>query len=1185
MEKISTAEVIDWAKDFLSMSENEITKDELKEQRKYAVLIQNPSDKTLLSKMLDETSQIHDAKKLALRIKVLIKQYGIPQFLTATDTFLFKLYNAFGFRFYSIAVPIIKYRLRKDTAKVIINEKPSFLNQHLTERRNQQIGQNVNLLGEVVLGNGEANHRYEHYLEALKDPRINYISIKISGIYAQINPLNYDQNKVDLCEKLARIYQQSIDFPFIDENGKSHFKFVNLDMEEYKDTELTLDVFKSVLALPQFKNYTAGIVVQAYLPDAWNFQTELLEFARKRGAEGGAPLKMRLVKGANLQMESIISSLKGWENPVLRSKVEVDANYLHILDRALEADNAKVLHIGVASHNFFSLGYAFLLSRKNGVEQEVTFEMLEGMANHLPRVMRSLGKQIILYTPVVKNEHFLNAVSYLVRRLDENTGKDNFLSYSFNLKYDSDQWNFLKKQFLEAFEWKDKIEAKPFRTQDRNKLGVLSTESGVKNSELSSPNSKLDIFQNEPDTNFDLKANRLWANGIRDKWKKTATDKPYHIPVQIGDIERKTEKKLPFFDRSQNEEICVCEASTSNLEQVKQIISMAEQDKSNWRRTNLDERNLILHRVADNLANRRGDLIGCMAAITGKTFAEGDVEVSEAIDFCRFYPISMKKFEALESITLSPKGIILVIPPWNFPLAIPVGGVAAALAGGNSVILKPASVALPVAWEFANCFWAAGVPRDALQVVCTDGREPLNYLTAHPSIKHIILTGGTDTAFRLLENNPTCPLSAETGGKNAIIVTSSGDRDHAIQNIVTSAFSNAGQKCSACSLLLLEKEVYDDPEFKSKLIDAVTSLKTGGVWEGGNVVGPMITNQNEKLLHAINHLEEGEWWLVEPEFADEKKYILKPTVKWGVKPGSYTFKNELFAPLLSVVCIDNLQHGIDLVNASDYGLTSGLQSLNETEQLLWKNSIEAGNLYINRGITGAIVNRQPFGGMKLSAFGGGIKAGGRNYVSCFVNITESGKGLKPIAEIPEFKEYADKLNSADKKRFLSALQSYLENYANEFSLEEDIHHLLGERNTFRYLPLKKMALRVLPTDSLLDIFSILAAAQIVKTPITVSISGDDNKLEVLNSIKPKAFQIVIQSENEFLNSINNYDRIRTCGNPILEIFYQKAAETGKYIATAKPLSEGRLELLHYVKEQSIAFEYHRYGSINQEPNN
>jgi RHH-type proline utilization regulon transcriptional repressor/proline dehydrogenase/delta 1-pyrroline-5-carboxylate dehydrogenase len=812
------------------------------------------------------------------------------------------------------------------------------------------------------------------------------------------------------------------------------------------------------------------------------------------------------------------------------------------------------------------------------VEDYITFEMLEGMANHLPRVMRKLEKQIILYTPVVKDEHFLNAVSYLVRRLDENTGKDNFLSYSFNLKFNSQQWMFLQEQFEEAFRLKDSIVAKPFRTQNRNTEQVTS----LKHEKNVPPDKSLELssFKNEPDTNFDLTPNRLWANSIRNKWKKSSDDKPYQIPVQIGDREVETSKKFRYIDRSQQSEICVCETSLSNLDQIKEIIDIAEKDKSKWRKTTMQERIQILHRTAYYLNRDRGNLIGCMSAITGKTFLEGDVEVSEATDFCRFYPLSMKAFDDLQTVQYTPKGVILVIPPWNFPLAIPTGGVAAALSGGNTVILKPATVALPVAWEFAKCFWDAGVPKDALQVVCTYGREPLNYLTSHSSIKHIILTGGTDTAFRLLENNPKCPLSAETGGKNSIILTASGDRDHAIQNIVTSAFSNAGQKCSACSLLLVEKSVYNDLDFRTKLIDSVKSMHTGGVWNGGNIVGPMITSQNDKLLYAVEHLEPGESWLVEPEFVDEKHYILKPCVKWGVKPDSYTFKTELFGPLLAVVCVENLDEGIELMNNhTEYGLTSGLQSLDEAEQLKWKNNIEAGNLYINRSITGAIVNRQPFGGMKRSAFGGGLKAGGRNYVSLFVLFTERPQN-QPITQNSKLvASLAAFLNPNDKLRLTAAVESYLKNWADEFSLSKDTHHLIGEQNIFRYLPLKKMALRVELNDNMLDILMILVAAFIAKTPVTVSINPNDQKLETLRKVKELHFTILLQDENQFLSEIENYERIRTCNDSLSAEFFNQAAKTGKYVATAKPMVEGRLEMLHYLKEQSIAFEYHRYGSI------
>ncbi|WP_029905683.1 bifunctional proline dehydrogenase/L-glutamate gamma-semialdehyde dehydrogenase [Prevotella sp. 10(H)] len=1163
MEKITSTEVLEWAKQFLDKAEKELTPEEVKEQKKFASLIQTPANKTLLSKMLDESSQIRDNKKLARRMKLLIEEYGVPDFFSSFDRFQLRLFTSIGYLFDGISIPLFKDRLRKETDKIIISEERPALTGHLAGRWKGKIGQNVNLLGEVVLGDGEARHRYEHYLEALKEPDINYISIKLSGIYAQIHPLSYEQNKKELCKLVATIYQQAIDNPYTDLDGVTKPKFVNLDMEEYKDTELTLDVFEEVLSMPQFKNYTAGIVVQAYLPDAGLFQERLLKFAKKRYAEGGAPLKMRLVKGANLQMESIISSLRGWTNPVLPTKVDVDANYMHILDIALQPENAKAMHVGVASHNFFSIAYAYLLGERNGTSEYVTFEMLEGMANNLPRVMRNFGKQIILYTPVVKKEHFLNAVSYLVRRLDENTGKDNFLSYSFNLKLDSPQWNFLANQFLEAYKLKDSVQPKTFRTQNRKEKPI--------------PVKDINVFHNEPDTDLDLHENREWALEALRKWGTLVNDKNFVVPVQIGDKEVLTENKKKYYDRSRNDQVCFCEANLSSLEQIKEIIAIAEEDKSGWRKTDVNKRNEILHKVADNLSAKRGDLIGCMSAITGKTFTEGDVEVSEAIDFCRFYPITMKHFDELKTVTNTPKGIILVIPPWNFPLAIPVGGVASALAGGNTVILKPATVALPIAWEFAQCFWDAGVPKDTLQVVCSADRSSLNYLTAHPSVKHVILTGGTDTAFRLLENSPRTPLSAETGGKNAIILTGHGDQDHAILNVVSSAFSNAGQKCSACSLLLVDKKTYNDENFKSKLKDAVISMRTGSVWDTMNMVGPMITNDNDKLLHAIEHLEEGESWLVAPEFLDEKKYILKPTVKWGVKPTSFTFQNELFAPLLSVVCIDDLEQGIEYANSSEYGLTAGLQSLDEDEQLLWKNSIEAGNLYINRGITGAIVNRQPFGGMKRSAFGGGIKAGGPNYVSCFVEFTE--KEVPAVSAKSPLSELLT--DEKDKARLNFAQESYTNAWGTEFSQERDVNHIYGEENTFRYLPLKSVGLRIQETDNLCDVLLILTASTMAKTPVTVSISGADKKLQVIDKAASTlmGIQVKVQDENEFVEEMDRYERIRTCTSDLSDVIYLKAAKLGKHIANNKPLVEGRLELLHYLKEQSIAYEYHRYGSI------
>ncbi|MFI3298381.1 MAG: bifunctional proline dehydrogenase/L-glutamate gamma-semialdehyde dehydrogenase [Rikenellaceae bacterium] len=1132
-ETISINKVEKWAADLLQLSENELTKGEKKEQLKYAILIRNPNDKVFLSKLLDESSQIRDQKKLARRIKVLIDKYGVPEFFNASDSFLLKAYKSFGYNFDSIAVPIFKKRLRSDTAKVIIDEKRPNLTKHLENRYSNKIGQNVNLLGEVVVGDGEAQKRFDHYVEALSQPDINYISIKISGIYAQLHPLNYKVAHAELVERLSIIYRAAMDNTVPGEDGLMTPKFVNLDMEEYKDLHLTLEVFRDTLSKEEFKHLSAGIVVQAYLPDAEWLLGELLDFAHRRVADGGAPLKVRIVKGANLQMESVISSLRGWDNPVRSSKVDADAGHLRMMDIALRPENAKVLHVGIASHNLFTIGYAYLTATRNDVMNYVTFEMLEGMANNLFRSVSKLGANVILYTPVVKDEHFLNAVSYLVRRLDENTGPENFLSYSFNLKADSKEWKFLSLQFEEAFAKKNTISSTPTRTQNR-----LTEPAARENYEA---------FENEPDTNFDLKPNREWAEGIIAKWMHPER---VIITLQVGDNELVTEKRYIYNDRMQ-EGVVSYEMSLANSEQIEKIIEIAKADSEGWASRNSSERYEILHRAGENIARRRADLIGAMCSVTSKTVTEGDVEVSEAIDFCHFYPHSMSELERVPDMSYSPQGVVVVISPWNFPLAIPVGGITAALSSGNRVILKPATVAAPIMWEAAKCFWEAGVPKDALQVVITDGREPLSLLTNSQDVSHIVLTGGTDTAQMIAKANPKVKLSAETGGKNAIILTSSGDRDKAIMNAVASAFGNAGQKCSACSLFLVEAEIFDSEDFKEKLKDCTESLKVGSPWNLSTVVGPMITNNNDKLLQSVNNPENKAKWLIEPEFLDGGQYVMRPAILWNVKPEDFEFKTELFAPLLSVVRFNGLDEAINMVNSLDYGLTSGLQSLDEGEISKWKDSLVAGNLYINRGITGAIVNRQPFGGMKLSAFGGGIKAGGSNYVSCFVNSECTTK----------VDDYADAFNSY----FAKAL---------------DVNNLYGEQNVLRYLPLKKMVLRVEAQDKLEDIALVVKAARIAGTSLTVSVDATNENISALKELNA---HIRTQNLWEFVAKMSDYERVRTLCSDVPKEIYEAAAAFNIYIASSPVVARGRVELLNYLQEQSISYEYHRYGSITEVP--
>ena len=350
---------------------------------------------------------------------------------------------------------------------------------------------------------------------------------------------------------------------------------------------------------------------------------------------------MRIVKGCNLDMENIVSDMRGWPNPVRSNKTEVDANYLHIIERGLKPENAKVLHVGMASHNLFTISYAYLLTEMYQTPKDCfCFEMLEGMANHVWRAQKKLGNHVILYTPVVKKEHFLNAISYLVRRMDENTAPDNFLTHSFSLKPNTKEWKNLEEQFIAAYNMKDSITHIPTRTQDRNQPYFGQEPQ--------------DEMINEPDTDFDRFCNQEWVEKIFAKWQSKGIMsgeksewgdwKPGDLlPTQIGAELVYNEDHAKYYDRSQEGDVMVCEMSRANKAQTEQILEIAEKDPAGWRNTTIEERHQIMYKAANIMGQMRGDLNGSMCAITGKTVEEADVEVSEGIDYCRFYTTTMKK--------------------------------------------------------------------------------------------------------------------------------------------------------------------------------------------------------------------------------------------------------------------------------------------------------------------------------------------------------------------------------------------------------------------------------------------------------------------------------------------------------------------------------------------------------------
>lgn len=1169
------------------------TSAEKKQQHELARMMKSPHDKATLMQMTDQSLRAKGSRRVVDQLRHILDVQGIPGFFSPFDRTMLLGFQSFGSFLPTVTRPLVEAKMRQETVNVILPAEEKKLSKHLRTRQAAGLRMNVNILGETLLGERAASVRLKAYLAALQNPNIECLSIKISTLYSQISSLAREDTVETLCDRLEQLYREAARNRFCRADGSEVPKFVYLDMEEYRDLGITAAAFMRTLDRNGLAAMQSGIALQAYLPDAWEVQKEINAWACARVRAGGAPVTVRLVKGANMEMERVEASLHGWPQAPYRSKAEVDANYKRMLQEAMRPENLAAVRVGVASHNLFDVAYALVLAEQANAGDAVQFEMLEGMANHQRRALAELTGNLLLYAPASKHEDFVNAIGYLIRRLDENTGPDNFLAHAFKLAVDGPEWQALEDQFLASFRLIDQLPSAPRRNQDRRKPP----------GEPQPANATLESFGNEADTDFALPHNVAWAKSIIERWSPRYGPAAADIPLVIAGTDIVDDRAVSDCRDPSHPNRVVGRYRQAGRADIDNALRCAREDPGGWRSRSTLERSRILALVANGLRAARGDLIGAAIADGGKSISESDPEVSEAIDFVEYYRRSALHFTSLEGVTVQPKGVVAVIPPWNFPIAIPCGGIAAALAAGNCVILKPASDAVLVAWELCRVFWDAGVPREALQFTPCRGAEAGSALAAHADVDAVILTGGTETALAMLHARPDMTLLAETGGKNATVVTAMSDREQAIKNILHSAFGHGGQKCSATSLLILEDEVYDDEHFRDMLCDAVESLPVGPAWDRRTRVGPLIRPPSGALARAFAELDEGEEWAVTPRQDRLNPQLWSPGVKWGVGRRSFTHMTELFGPVLAVMRAQDLYHAIELINDTGYGLTAGLESLDDREQRIWQEYVEAGNLYINRPTTGAVVLRQPFGGFGKSAIGPGSKAGGPNYVAQLMDFAdEPGHvGAAPENVTPDDDLLTDlykRLSAGEAgrpeglDRLLTAMASYADHQRREFALTHDHFRLLGQHNLRRYLPLKEMgALRIRAhrDDSFFDLFARVAAARTVGCRITVSRSPDDasaqlDELARLTESWGESIELLIETDEELAGVVRDglTQRVRYAApDRVPAAVLAAAAQSGCLIARPRVLAHGRLELLWYCREQSISDSYHRYGNLGE----
>ena len=907
-------------------------------ERRLAALLASPIGLDFAMRFVDRVVKSEDQQVAALELFKLSK--NVPTTLSALDRLTIRLGGFLAPAFSFIVIPIARARMRQLVGHLVADARPAQLKKHVAAARSEGHTLNLNLLGEAVLGEREALDRYEKTFELLRRPEVNYVSVKVSAIASQLSLWGYQQTVDRLVERLRPMYQfaaQSIPQ-----------KFINLDMEEYRDLALTVDVFKRLLSEIELKTLSAGIVIQCYLPDSYQAVSELWTFASRRVIEGGAPLKVRVVKGANLAMERVDAEWHGWPLATYSTKEETDANYKRVIDWLLEAERLKSLRVGIAGHNLFDIALAQLLMNRRGITKGVEFEMLKGMASEISEAIRPDIGAPLLYTPVVQPSEFKVAIAYLIRRLEENAASENFMSGVFDIAAKREIFEREANRFRRSVEL---VDSEPQRSRRKP-----NPETAARLAQSSS-------FENEPDVDPSYQPARSEivsgiARGL------SMSSHPKAMPTGVEPLR--------------------------SLEQIDQVLQSASAASEQWR-SDASKRKAILLEAARVLSSRRPELVAVMVAEAGKTPTEADPELSEAIDFARFYAHQIENLERLDSTVFEPNRVTLVVPPWNFPVAIPAGGVLGALAAGSSVVIKPAPQVPACSLEMVKALWDAGVPRDVLQyVLVEDGPLGLE-LVGHELVDSVVLTGSFDTAKLFVTHGPGLKLAAETSGKNSMIITPSADLDLAAADLAKSAFGHAGQKCSAASVAILVGSVAKSKAFERQLLDAVASMKVGR--DASSLIGPLVQPPTDKLLRALTQLDPGERWMLEPKQLDTTGHLWSPGIRAGVKAGSFLQQTEVFGPVLAIVHAKNLREALKIANSVEYGLTAGIQSLDFAEVGYWRKHIQAGNLYVNRTTTGAIVERQPFGGMKRSSVGWGLKAGGKNYLLGFGVFKDEGAHL------------------------------------------------------------------------------------------------------------------------------------------------------------------------------------------------
>jgi RHH-type proline utilization regulon transcriptional repressor/proline dehydrogenase/delta 1-pyrroline-5-carboxylate dehydrogenase len=870
-----------------------------------------------------------------------------------------------------LVAPVVRHNVVRLARRFIVEEETASLVSVLEKLRQEPAAFTLDVVGEATVSDSEADVMQGRYLDLIRCltpvaggwapvsqldsgwhgplPRV-HLSVKPSSLCARFDPLD-PETGVAVRDRLRPIFREASLL------GAA----LTIDMEQVATKDLILAIFRGLLEEEEFQEQPpVTIALQAYLQDTERDVTELLRWAKERRRRIG----VRLVKGAYWDSEIAWAKQKNWPIPVFMQKDETDANFERLTRILFEQHD--VVDVAIGSHNLRSLAHAIVAARHSGIPKNgFEIQVLYGMAEPIRQAMIQSGYRVRAYLPVGE---LIPGMAYLIRRLMENTSNTSFLRQTF-----------AEEQDVETL-----IRAPSPRKEPAKSLFPIGQSTDSENPGL---------FRNEPPLDFSRLENRSrFAAALRAVRGKLGQ----LYPLLLQGNEVKKEAEIESVNPARPEEI-VGRVPLAGVEDADQAIEAARIFFPEWRATPAKERAAVLFRAAAIMRQNRLELAAWEIFEVGKGWSEADGDVTEAIDYLEYYgremlrlsePRNMQRHPGETNLYLyEPRGVAAVIAPWNFPLAILSGMTSAALVTGNCVVVKPAEQS-PVFGAFLlRILREAGLPPAACQLL-QGGGELGAYLVRHPAVHAIAFTGSRDVGLEILREASVLQpaqeeikrVVCEMGGKNAIIVDEDADLDEAVVHIIDSAFGYQGQKCSAASRLILIDEVHD--RLVERLVQAVKSLKIGPPEDPRNSVGPVIDRAAYKKVKDGIGLGKREGRCVVEMDGPKDGFFVGPAIFTEIETRHRLAQEEIFGPVLSVIRARNFDHALEIANRSSYALTGGLFSRSPANIEKGRRVFRVGNLYINRGITGAVVGRQPFGGVKLSGIGS--KAGGPDYLLQFL---------------------------------------------------------------------------------------------------------------------------------------------------------------------------------------------------------